>query len=882
MTDWYQTWKQKTERVKRRGSWRPSLSWRNQLSKAKLWRNIALIGCGFVVFGLFAFVGLFAWYAKDLPQPDKVVRRDGFSTKIKDRNGELLYEIFTDKQRTPAVLEDIPDSLKKAVVAIEDQNFYKHTGYDGQSYLRIVWNVITKRRLIGGSTLTQQLVKNVLLTNERSLTRKLKELILAVQIEKRYNKDQILLMYLNENPYGGTIWGVATAAQVYFHKPVKELTMLESAILAGMPQRPTYFSPLSSQDTTAYKGRTKDVLRRMREENYITRDQEQQLLAELQALEIKPTQTSMKAPHFTMYVKDLLEEMYGQAMVEQGGLQVTTTLDYELQQKAQQIVTEEVAKVASQDIGNGAALVMNPTNGEIWAMVGSKDFFAKDYDGQVNVTLAKRQPGSSIKPLTYAIAFAKGYTPATMLMDVPTEFPGATADKPYAPQNYDGTFRGPVQLRFALGSSLNIPAVKLLALIGVEDMLQAANDVGLTTLAPTKENINRFGLSLTLGGGEVRLLDLTSAYSSFANSGLKVEPVGILKVEDKEGKVLYEHKQTTGKRVWDEGVTFLINHVLMDNNARLLSFGANSYLNMGGRPVSVKTGTTNDRKDNWTIGWANTGIVGVWVGNNDNKPMKSVTSGVTGAAPIWRRIMLEVLQKYPASEWKIPDTVEAKMVDIVSGYPEHDGFASRAEYVIKGTLPPLPDPIHHRVKMCKGQEKLASQIDVERGNYDEIEAITPIEDKKLGTLASWKEQNLKWAMSQGDPKYRIPTEYCSSDDIAVSFDGIGDHSNFDSTDIQVKIRAVSSGEIQKVEVFVDGSRREELVDRPYETTLSLSKGKYTLKAKAYRNDGKTAETGEIHIGTGGMKWDEGANPSPSPSPSPGTTVGLLMRLNTSI
>lgn len=866
-SDWQQTWKRRTSRLASRNKWRSLDYWKGQFGRAKLWRNLAIIFLGGVILSMLVFAGLFAWYAKDLPQPDKIVRREGFSTKIMDRSGEVLYEVFADQQRTPVTFEQLPETLKQAVVAIEDKNFYKHGGFDKQGYIRIIWNVVTKRRLIGGSTLTQQLVKNVLLSNERTLTRKLKELILSVQIENRYNKDQILLMYLNENPYGGTIWGVGTASQVLFNKDVSQLTLVESAILAGLPQRPSYYSPLVSSNKTAYKARTQDVLRRMREDGYITKDQEEAALNELAQLEIKAVPTSIKAPHFTMYVKDLLTEMYGETLVEQGGLKVTTSLDYELQQKAQTIVTEEVAKVASQAIGNGAAVVMDPNTGEILSMVGSKDFFAKDYDGQVNVTLSLRQPGSTIKPVTYATAFAKGFTPATMIMDVPTKFPGASVSEPYEPKNYDGSFRGPIQLRFALGSSLNVPAVKLLALVGIQDMMQTAYNMGLTTLEPSQENMKRFGLALTLGGGEVKLLDLTSAYSAFANGGLKVEPIAILKVEDRDGKVLFEHKQAPGKRVLEEGVTFLINHVLTDNNARLLTFGSNSYLNMGGRPVAVKTGTTNDRRDNWTIGWSNSVMVGTWVGNNDNSPMKSVTSGVTGAAPIWRRIILESLTKYPAKDWKIPDNVEAKVVDVVSGYPEHDGFASRAEYVIKGTLPPLPDPIHHKIKFCRGQDKLATAMDIERNEFEEREVITPTEDKVLGNLPSWKEQNTAWANSQGDSKFKVPTEYCeSSDELIVRLDNPGDKSNISGNEVTVEGRVISSKTVDKVEVYVDGTKRETLTERPYKTTLSISSGKHKIKIKAYLSDGKTGESGEVSIGVGGIAWDY-----VEPTPTPATT-----------
>jgi 1A family penicillin-binding protein len=832
---------------------------------------VAIIFMVGVLVSVFAFTALFAWFAKDLPQPDRIVRRDGFATKILDRNGELLYEVFADQQRTPTTWDQIPESLAQAVIAIEDKNFYQHKGFDQQGYLRIVWNVITKQRLIGGSTLTQQLVKNVLLSNERTITRKFKEFILAVQIENRYTKDEILLMYLNEAPYGGTAWGVATAAEMYFKKEVKDLTLLESAILAGLPQRPSYYSPLSGRSKDAYKGRTQEVLRRMREDGFITREQEQQARADLEILEIQPVTVGIKAPHFVMYVRDKLEEMYGQAMVEQGGLKVTTTLDYELHKTAQEIVAEEVAKVEAQGIGNGAALVMEPVGGEILAMVGSKDYFAKDYDGQVNVTMSLRQPGSAIKPVTYATAFAKGFSPASMIMDVPTQFPGSSPTNPYEPKNYDGTFRGPIQLRFALGSSLNIPAVKLLAMVGISDMMQMAYDMGLTTLEPTQENISRFGLALTLGGGEVRLVELVTAYSAFANGGNRVEPVSLLKVEDRNGKVLFEHRPATGRKVMDEGVAFLINHVLTDNNARLLTFGANSYLNMNNRPVAVKTGTTNDRRDNWTVGWSNTGIVGVWVGNNDNSPMKSVTSGVSGASPIWRRIMLEVLTKYPANDWVIPDSVEAKMVDVISGYPEHDGFPARAEYVIKGTLPPLPDPIHRKVKLCRGVDKLATPLDIERNEFEEKEFITPTEEMKLGNLPSWNEQINSWAQTAADGRFRVPTEFCDTkDEVVVRVDKPGDKSSIEGTDVRVEIRVITGGEVDKVEVFVNGVKRETLAETPYNTTLSLSAGKHTLKVRAYRTDGKTGESGDVRIGTGGVKWDK-ADPTPTPNPTPAPT-----------
>ncbi|KKR76024.1 MAG: hypothetical protein UU21_C0020G0001, partial [Candidatus Levybacteria bacterium GW2011_GWA2_40_8] len=433
-------------------------------------------------------------------------------------------------------------------------------------------------------------MKNTLLSQQRAVSRKIKEFVLSVQIEKKYTKDEILQMYLNESPYGGTAWGVEAAAETYFGKKVSELNLVESAILAGLPQAPSTYSPFGV-NTEAYKDRTKAVLRRMREDNYITKDQEKQALADLETVKFAAEGSDFKAPHFVMYVKQKLIDRYGERLVEQGGLKVTTTLDWQLQEKAQAIVTEEIAKVEDIHITNGATLVIDPQTGEILAMVGSKNYAAEDYDGKVNVTLSLRQPGSAIKPVTYVTAFRKGYSPATMIADVLTEFPGGANLPEYKPKNYDGKVHGPVQLRYALGSSLNIPAVKLLQLVGVKDMLTTAYQMGFTTLEPTTANVNRFGLSVTLGGGEIRLIDMVAAYSAFANLGFKVEPVSILKVEDAQGKILEENKPVAKQRVLSEEEAFLINDILADNKARLITFGANSLLNIVNRTVAVKTGT---------------------------------------------------------------------------------------------------------------------------------------------------------------------------------------------------------------------------------------------------------------------------------------------------
>jgi 1A family penicillin-binding protein len=594
MNRWQQTWKEKNYRSGQQSSRRIKV-------KSKIFARLAL----FSFFALFVLLLLaafsFAFFAKDLPQPDKVVRREGFSTKIYDRNGELLYDIYQGQKRTPVDLSEIPQHLRNATIAVEDKNFYKHEGFDLTGIFRALYNIIVHHRLQGGSTLTQQLVKNVLLTSQRTLTRKLKEFILAVQIEHRYSKDQILQMYLNEAPYGGAAWGVESAAETYFGKKVKELNLVESAILAGLPQRPSVYSPFSD-NPKAYVGRTQQVLRRMREDGYITSEQEKEALSQLEKVEFASQGASFKAPHFVMYVKKQLEDRYGQQMVEQGGLRVTTTLDLKIQEEAQKAVSEEIKKVEPLHITNGAAIVLDPQSGEILAMVGSKDYNDPNYDGKVNVVLSLRQPGSAIKPVTYLTALKKGYTASTLLMDTPTTFSGGSGQPDYQPVNYDGKFHGPLQVRYALGNSINIPAVKMLAMVGIKEMLSTAYEMGISTLEPTVDNLKRFGLSVTLGGGEVRLLELANAYNAFANGGLRVEPVAILKVTDKDGRVLEERKKISGKRVITPEQAFIISHILADNSARLITFGERSALIIPGRTVAVKTGTTNDKRDNWTIG----------------------------------------------------------------------------------------------------------------------------------------------------------------------------------------------------------------------------------------------------------------------------------------
>ena len=730
---------------------------------------------GLVGFFIFALV-MFFWFSRDLPTPGKLTASNfPQSTKIFDRNGILLYDIYRDENRTYIALDQIPKLLQEATIAIEDKDFYQNQGFSITGYLRAFRNAILTRGIAGGgSTLTQQLVKNTLLTSEQTITRKIKEFILAIQVDRRYTKNQILELYFNVTPYGGTTIGVEAAAERYFGKKAKDLDLTESVILAGLPQRPSYFSPYGA-NPKAYIDRSAQVLRRMQEDNYITKKQELDTLKKLPKVEFVKETHSIKAPHFSFYVKDLLVKQFGNDVVEQKGLQVTTTLDYKLQAKAEEIVKEEVENAQSLNVGNGASVVLDSKNGEILAMVGSRDFFEEQSEdtknkdkplkgGQFNViTQALRQPGSSIKPIAYATALEKGYTASTLIMDTSTTFPGGADLKDYAPKNYDGKFHGPLQLRFALGSSIIIPAVKLLALVGIKSMLNTAYDMGISTLAPTNDNINRFGLSLTLGGGEVKPLELATAYTAFANQGYKSDPIAILKVTDSKGKVLFEKKDVSKKQVLSPEVAFIISHMLLDNNARLITFGVNSYLNVSGRTIAVKTGTTDDKRDNWTIGWTPSVLVAAWVGNNDNTPMGNVASGVTGAAPIWRRIILEALKGKPSEDFAKPDDVVAVTIDSLGGGLPVDGQATRSEYFIKGTEPQSPSSIYKTIKVSKADNnKIASQSEIDKNEFDVKKFIVFHEDDPASTDGKnrWQEGIDAWIQEnhKDDSLYHPPTE----------------------------------------------------------------------------------------------------------------------------
>ena len=696
---------------------------------------LATLTLFFMISGSVLAVIAFAIFSRDLPSPDKLTNRKvAVSTRITDHNGKELYDVYRDVNRTIVKLSDIPSVLIDATLAAEDAEFYQHKGFDVTGFLRAARNTIFFKNVQGGSTITQQLVKTTLLTRERSIIRKIKELVLSIQIERLYNKDQILQIYFNEIPYGGTAEGVEAASQLYFGKDVSQLTLPEAALLAGLPQSPTQYSPFGKEPQKA-RDRQRYVLTLMETRGWVTKDGKREFLPKDQSDAAKKTPLvydkpgkGINAPHFSLYVKSLLEERYGIDRVESGGLQVKTSLDLDLQQKLEKIVYDEVEKVRSLKVGNGALVAMDPKTGEILAMVGSKDYFDEGNDGNFNVAVdGMRQPGSSIKPFTYAIALSRGLTPATMIMDTPTNFPNGDGTN-YSPVNYDGTFRGPISIRPALGSSINIPAVKLLKIDGLENFIATAKALGITTLTDPK----RYGLSLTLGGGAVPLLQMTNAYGALANGGTKISPTPILEVKDSSGNVIESTHFERGPQVFSPEVAYMISNILADDGARAAAFGRGSLLNIKNYTVAVKTGTSNDKRDNWAIGYTPSVVIGTWVGNNDFSAMDPrLASGITGATPVWNRAMKEFLNGRKDEPFERPEKILEMDVDALSGMLPYEGQPTKKELFVSGTEPKTTSDVYQRIKVCRPDHKMANQGCIDRGDYDEklfIKLHDPVPD----------------------------------------------------------------------------------------------------------------------------------------------------------
>lgn len=603
----------------------------------------------------FIFLPLVAFiFASDLPNPYNLSTSSiPKTTKIYDRNDNLLYEIYANQNRTIVKLSDVPFFLQQATIAIEDKDFYSHPGFDLRGIIRALLSNIKNQSLQGGSTITQQLIKAAFLSPEPTVMRKIKEVALAFLAERVYSKNKILELYFNYVPYGGTAWGVGSASEIYFGKNVQDLDLAECSFLAGMPKAPSIYSPYNGTNNTLWKTRQKEVLSAMVKQKYITQEAADQAYQE--KLVFQDPNIPIRAPHFVFYIKDLLIQKYGITEVERGGLRVKTSLDLSLQQTAEKIVRDEVENDNYLSIKNGAALITNPQNGDVLAMVGNYNYYDKDNGGNVNIATSLRQPGSSIKIVTYSLALSSGFTEATILDDSPLSIKLSDGTV-YSPVNYDGSFHGKVPIRFAFANSLNIPAVRVAEKLGVSEIVNFGQKMGITSW----DNSSKYGLSITLGAADTTMLDMATIYGTIANSGKRVNLDPVLEIKDVEGKIIYE-KQPEIKQVVDPGVAFIVSDILADNNARSMEFGLNSPLKIDNHRVSVKTGTSDNKRDNWTIGFTKDFVVTTWVGNNDNSPMsQTLASGITGAAPIWNKIMTGLLQNRVDSQAIIPSDIIKK------------------------------------------------------------------------------------------------------------------------------------------------------------------------------------------------------------------------------
>ena len=784
-------------------------SWKNQVVKSSFTKNreknkknkknwktkIILLGFALFLFAII-FVSVFiAWLSRDLPNPYQLIEREvAQSTTIYDRTGEhILYEIHGDEKRTMIKLEDLPDYVRMAPIAIEDKNFYSHSGFSVWAMFRtLVTNVLYNRRA-GGSTLTQQFIKNAVLTPEKRITRKLKEIVLAYRLEKKFSKDEILQMYLNEIPYGSNAYGIEAASQKYFNKSAKDISIAEAALLAAITQAPTRYSPYGPNKDLLL-GRKDYVLTLMREQGYISESEEN--FAKKEEIKFAGPETNITAPHFVMYIRELLANKYGEKMIEQEGLKIYTTLDLYKQKIAEEVIKEKTEGYQEKYNASNASLVsVDPKTGQILAMVGSKDYFNNEIDGQVNVSIRPRQPGSSMKPLAYAALFIKGYSPDTILYDVETNFSNDPSN-PYTPRNYSGNENGPINIRKALAGSLNIPAVKALYLAGVNNVIDLAEDMGYSTLGQRE----RFGLALVLGGAEVRLLEHVNAYSAFARDG-KISPVvGILKIEDKNGKIIEEY-EASEKTVFEPKIARMINSVLSDNNARSYIFGERNSLTLGSRPVAAKTGTTNDYRDAWTIGYTPSIVTGVWVGNSNNEKMKGVADGSILAAPIWNSFMSRVLGDTPIENFKEADKYESGK-DIIDGVIPSETIKidiSTGELATSITPPELISEIivekHHSILFY-----------VDKDNPLGPEPKTPEKDPQF---LSWEKSVLDWAEKNASSSLRLLENFKefnnpeNTPEIKVIKPTNGTEINTNIIEIEIEARAKRG--VSNISYFINGN-----------------------------------------------------------------------------
>jgi len=842
----------------RRSPARPKPHWTRWLLRAVVMLVIA--GMFLAALVLAGSIITYVAIASQLPPAEEIQTRSlqFETTRILDREGNLLWEIVdpTGGRRTYVTLDQISPHLKNATLATEDRFFYLNVGVDPIAIARALYYNLSEDRIVsGGSTITQQLARNILLDPEertqQSYARKIKEAVLAVEINRRYTKDQILEIYLNQIPYGNLAYGIEAAAQTYFGKSAKELTLPESAMLAGLPQSPALHDPYTNPEGA--KARQADVLDLMVEAQYIT--PADAAVAKTAELDFQDPGFALSAPHFATYVYQELERLYGPELIYRIGLNIKTTLDPRLQAIAEEEVRNQVDALAGRHVTNGALVALDTSTGQILAMVGSKDFQDASIDGQVNVAISTRQPASSIKPLTYLAAFEKlNWTPSTLIMDVPVEYPDWSGNV-YKPTNYDGKFHGPVLLRSALANSYNIPPVKALQLMGVDALKEMAARLGITTLTR-----NDYGLSLTLGSGEVSLLELTGAYQAMANGGLLMPPTSILEITDRFGQPLGS-LQTQPRRVLKPAHAYLISNILSDNEARTPAFGPNSTLRLS-RPAAAKTGTTNDYRDNWTMGYTPDIVTGVWVGNADNTPMNNV-SGLTGAGPIWHNFMERAHEGLPVRDFTRPPTIIELEVCADSGTLPSEVCPQRRKEIFFQEQPPLgPEhDIHQLIDIDRNTGLRANEFcraNVEQRYY------------RVYPPDGWE-----WALSQGIEQ--PPQDYCPSANIVanitnpldgstargtITLEGSAAAANFSHYQIELGVGtepqafAVIQGPIyQLIEQGVLG-----VLD-----TTQVENGPYTLRLVVFD---KTGGSNESRVR---LLADNPATPTPTATLSPTVT-----------
>lgn len=813
----------------------------SQKSKRHFWKKFFWIVGGLSLVGLLFVGGIFAYYSKDLPEPGKVNTRNiAESTKIYDRTGEhLLYDIHGEEKRTLVSFNDMPANVKYATLALEDRGFYSHGGIQLSAIFRAIFkDMFRLSPTQGGSTITQQFVKNSLLTNEKTYTRKIKEVILSIEMEQFFTKNEILEMYLNEIPYGSNAYGIEAAAQTFFSKSAKDLTLDESALLSALPNAPSYYSPFGSH-TDALVIRQHYALQIMADLGYISQvdaDNAKQIdtLGKIDA-----RINDINAPHFVMYVREYLETKYGQALSETGGLKVYTTLDWEKQQSAERIVSEFAEKNKKYDAENAALVAIDPKTGQILTMVGSKNFFDKTIDGQVNVALSDRQPGSSIKPFVYLTALTKGYTPDTVIFDVETNFSSLDGtDQTYIPMNYDGKFRGPLTLKETLPQSLNIPAVKVLYLAGVKNSIALAKSLGITTL----NEPDKYGLSLVLGGGEVKLLDHVSAFSTLANAGVRNDKTAILRIEDAKGNILEHFEATSGTRVVDEKYVAALDHILSTNSYRAPVFGENNPLSFKDRPVAAKTGTTNEWRDGWTMGYTPSLAVGVWVGNNDNRIMKPGADGSIVAAPLWRAFMDEALKGSSAEEFPKynPDDFKTEK-DVLNGKLHLEEDVKVCE------VPGKKDTYCKANKYCPDDEvKKKDFADVHTILYyvtkDDPRGTTPEDPKKDPQFKGWEKGIKEYYKKDKDYLFgSYPEDDCKESDFSKYKPSLSLDTSASGRTVTLSTSVNAPYGINSVTFFVDGTQQGSSGDNKPNFTYTADTNKtVTLRVDVQDKNGNTA------------------------------------------